>query len=247
MVDDWRAQHENLLAMYRVAEAALHDAGLQRSEHPRKGKAETMLEVEYRRWLSKEGYQATTVYNSLSSTRVAEKQWQSLQTAELQGLSETAFASYTTVLKRYSRFLHSIPFPRWSPFERFVVDSFDAAIPPTALGSTRKPSLTQEQWARLVVAVSAGTDPVDRALSSILSMGLEPREALATPLRLLRGYADVLEEKRKKNLTLGEYVSAGEGSYRRVQRQLYKYAEELGFSVDFRSIMRTLKEIRRET
>ncbi len=205
-----------------------------------------MLEKEYKAWLDSEGYQPGTAHNAILSTLVAEEIWVD---ARARGeIPVSRFSTYKPLLKRYSRFLHSIPFPRWSEFERFVVDNFEATRPSAVTGPSTKPPLTPAQWQALVSSVCSGEEPADTALCIILSIPeLSPVAVLELPWRSFDpAFAERIKPLRKKYRTLGESVSSsgGNSAYKRVQRQLYKHAELLGFEVDFHSIARTPEEVR---
>jgi hypothetical protein len=206
-----------------------------------------MLEDEYKRWLENEGYQATTIATSLASTRSAEKKWLGMAT-ELGALTPNALLQYNTLLKRYSRFLHSIPFPRWSAWERFVVDNYEAALPRPSGGST-KPELTQQQWRSLVASVSSFDEPVDGVLYLILNHlpELEPRAILRMEVRAFSpAFSAALEPMKKKRVRfLWSYISSTPiGAFAKVRRQLLKRTTELGFETDFFLLARAAAEAR---
>jgi hypothetical protein len=210
-----------------------------------------MLEDEYKRWLEKEGYQPTTIATSIASTRSAEKKWSGMakELGTLGPLTPRALTFYTSLLKRYSRFLHSIPFPRWSAWERFVVDNFEAATPQKPRGASAKPELTQKQWQSLVASVGALEEPADGVLCLILGHlpELEPRAILKMEVRSFAPtFSTALALIKKKRVRfLWSYISATPvGAYAKVKRQLLKRTEELGFEADFFSLARAAAEAR---
>ena len=207
-----------------------------------------MLEQEYKEWMVSENYQPTTIATTLASTRKAEERWRGFP-GELSPLTLNALHEYKSLLKRYSRFLHSVPFPRWSEWERFVVDNYEATLPQRQRGPTTKPALTETQWRALVASVCAREEPADAVLCIILSHlpELEPRTSLRMEIRAFSPeFAAALEPMKKKRIRfLWSFISSTPvGAYARVKRQLLKRTEELGFEADFFSLAKTPAEVR---
>lgn len=207
-----------------------------------------MLEQEYRDWMLGEGYQGSTIATSIASTRNAEKRWSTLA-SELGPLQLNALASYKSLLKRYSRFLHSIPFHRWSAWERFVVDHYEAILPQKQRGPTTKPELTAKQWKMLAASVCAREEPADEVLCLILSHlpEIEPRALLKKEVRDFDpAFAEALAPFKKKRIRyVWSYISSTpDGAFAKVKRQLVRRTEELGFEADFFSLAKTPAAVR---
>lgn len=216
-----------------------------------------MLEESYKNWLEREGYQPRTLATSIASTRSAERAWEKASKISLtQGaadsidsmLIDSAIAPYRSLLKRYSRFLHSVPFPRWGVFERFVVDNFEAAKPQLHGNLTKSP-LTSTQWRNLIALLSDGEEPADDVLLIIMAHlpELEPRKILAMTVKSFDPQLEALFARVKKARVrhLWEFVSPTPyGAFARVQRRLKKHAEALGAEIDFHAIAKTPAEVR---
>lgn len=214
-----------------------------------------MLEDSYKKWLEREGYQPRTIATSIASTRSAERKWNEAADFVLAKpgsvesmLAENAIAPYRSLLKRYSRFLHSVPFPRWGAFEKFVVDNFEAAKPQLH-GNLTKVPLNEAQWRRLIAILNESEDPADDVLLVIAAHlpELEPREILRTPIKNFDPRLEAMFSRiRKARIRyLWEFVSSTPyGAFARVQRRLKKHAEMLGFEIDFHAIAKTPVEVR---
>lgn len=203
-----------------------------------------MLEKEYRQWLTREGYQPNSVATSLSSTRSAEKIW----SESLLAVRDMLLEPRKSVLKRYSRFLHTIPFPRWHDFERFVVDNYEAARPQLH-GRLTKPPLTASQWQEFISWLSLSEEPENQVLLVLLRLlpEFEPQQALQTPLKdFSPALATLLAPMREaKARHLWDYFSTTPyGALARLQRRLRAASEELGFQLDFLAIAKTPPEVR---
>lgn len=202
-----------------------------------------MLEQQYKDWLTHEGFQPSTIATAVASTRNAEKKWAST------GSDLDSLKQYKALLKRYSRFLHSIPFPRWSAWECFVVDNYEAALPTKPRGASTKPALTAKQWQQLVASLRAHEEPADAVLCLMLSHipQFEPRAILKMELKAFDpAFSEALAPMKKKRIRfLWSYISSTPyGALARVQRQLKKRTEELGFEADFFSLAKTPAEVR---
>lgn len=204
-----------------------------------------MQEEVFKKWLEREGYQPTTINTTLSALHVVEQRWAKEGRLELT-------ATQKPLLKRYSRFLHSVPCHEWQPFDQLVADGVEAAVPGAIRGSSIKNPLTRAQWRALFARVSDSAERVDKALVFILSVPtLEPSAILRLSFeQLAKHLTPALRERlrplpRKSYASLGDYISESErGAYVRVHRRLQKLGAELGFEVDFRSIARTPASVR---
>jgi hypothetical protein len=207
-----------------------------------------VLEQEYKDWLTHEGFQPSTIATAVASTRNAEKRWANSGAGREPG-EDPALKPYKSLLKRYSRFLHSIPFPRWAEWERFVVDNYEATLPTKPRGASTKPALTAKQWQALVATVRAREEPADEVLCLMLShiSELEPRAILKMELKAFDpAFSETLAPMKKKRIRfLWSYISSTPyGALARVQRQLKKRTEELGFEADFFSLAKTPARVR---
>jgi hypothetical protein len=214
-----------------------------------------MLEESYKKWLEREGYQPGTIATSIASTRSAEKKWHETLNVTSGGtgpvetlLVDNTLRPYRSMLKRYSRFLHNVPFPRWQKFDQFVANNFEAAKPQLHGNLTKEP-LDVRQWQKLLALLQAREDATDEVLLVILEHlpAFEPRAILEMQVKSFDPIFDDLlaPMKKARSKYLWSHISTTPyGAFARVQRRLKKHAETLGFEIDFRALAKTPPEAR---
>lgn len=203
----------------------------------------------FKKWLAREGYQTTTINTTLASLRVIEQTWE-----EKGHLSLKPFQK--SLLKRYSRFLHSVPPNKWSLFDRCVADAVEASRPGGTRGPSTKPPLSPAQWQMLFARLSSSEDIVDKVLLFAACVPtLEPAALLRTPFEALTKHLTTPLRDRLRRLQakeaaagracLGECISATpRGAYVCAHRRLQKLGLELGFELDFHCLARTSAAVR---
>lgn len=205
-----------------------------------------MNEEAFERWLIDKGYQKTTAKSTVRMVRRAKEAFEVHQSPE----------PYKTYLKRWLAYAAAY---RIGDDFTTTVGRLYAQVTPDPYGASTKPALTLEQWRPLTELVFRSTDPLDVALSAVLSVvnpSQEMQDLMTMALREVQNRVEPavgakiapFRTRAAGKLNLIEVVCGVgctyEAAYTRMRRRLAAYGKQVGADVDIHAVERTPWDIR---